>query len=139
MEGHGTYSLIKNLKVCAQPHRIFIPMGGIIGMKVLVKGVGSGFGLGKGRVKIIKSMDEVHSVSEGDVIVVEAMNPVLTIAMEKANGIITDTGGKASHAAIIARELEIPCVVGTSNATKILREGQVVMVDGEKGIVYEPE
>lgn len=114
-------------------------MGGIIGMKVLVKGVGSGFGLGKGRVKIIKSMDEVHSVSEGDVIVVEAMNPVLTIAMEKANGIITDTGGKASHAAIIARELEIPCVVGTSNATKILREGQVVMVDGEKGIVYEPE
>jgi pyruvate,water dikinase len=75
-------------------------------------------------------------VSRGDVLVTKMTTPDYVPSMIKTAGIVTDEGGMTSHAAIVSRELGVPCVVGTSTATKVLREGMVVSVDGSKGLVF---
>src|SRR3990167_9318319 len=74
---------------------------------------------------------------KGDVLVTEMTNPDFVPGMKRAVAVITDKGGRTSHAAIVSRELGIACVVGTENATKKLHDGMVVTVDGAKGIVYK--
>ncbi|MEM3075925.1 MAG: phosphoenolpyruvate synthase, partial [Candidatus Bilamarchaeaceae archaeon] len=106
-------------------------------LKVLVQGVGASPGIGMGPVKIIKSPAELKKMEKGDVLVTEMTTPDFVPAMKKAAAIVTDTGGTTSHAAIVSRELGIPCVVGTGNASKLLKDGQVISVDGTHGIVYE--
>lgn len=90
-----------------------------------------------GKVVIIKSPKELERVKKGDVLVVEMTNPDYVPAMKKAVAIVTDKGGRTSHAAIVSRELGIACVVGTQDATKKLKEGMIVTVDGAKGAVYK--
>ncbi len=93
--------------------------------------------IASGKVVIIKSPKELNRVQKGDVLVVEMTNPDYVPAMKKAVAIVTDKGGRTSHAAIVSRELGIACVVGTQDATKKLKEGMVVTVDGAKGAVYK--
>lgn len=93
-------------------------------------------GIGTGKVKILKSPKEIDKVSKGDVLVAPMTSPDYVPAMRKSNAIITDEGGQTSHAAIVSRELGIPCVVGTKNATKILKDEEIVTVNGESGHVF---
>ncbi len=105
--------------------------------EILVKGLGASPGIGIGKVKIVLSPDEIDKVEEGDVLVTTMTTPDMVPAMRKASAIVTDEGGLTCHAAIVSRELGIPAVVGTGNATKVLKEGMTVTVDGEKGVVYK--
>lgn len=93
-------------------------------------------GIGTGPVKILKSPKEISKIEKGDVLVAPMTSPDYVPAMKKAAAIVTDQGGQTSHAAIVSRELGIPCVVGAKEATKVLREGQVVTVNGESGEVF---
>ena len=87
----------------------------------------------KDAIKISKTMEK------GSVIVAQSTNPDLTVLLNKAGAIVTDQGGMLSHAAIVAREMNIPCIVGTRNATKIFKTGDVIEVDAYNGIVRRIE
>ncbi|KKQ24686.1 MAG: Phosphoenolpyruvate synthase [Microgenomates group bacterium GW2011_GWC1_37_12b] len=102
----------------------------------ILTGAGASPGIGTGQVKILKSPKEISKVKQGDVLVAPMTSPDYVPAMKRANAIITDEGGQTSHAAIVSRELGIPCVVGTKEATKLLKDDAVVTVDGSKGFIY---
>jgi pyruvate,water dikinase len=106
-------------------------------LKLILKGAPASPGIASGAVKIIRGMKDISHVTQGDVLVAEQTNPDYVPAMKKASAIVTDRGGRTSHAAIVSRELGIPAVVGTNDATKILKTGMVVTVDGAKGEVYK--
>lgn len=106
-------------------------------MKVLLKGLGASPGVGAGRVVVIFDASEIDKVKEGDVLVTTMTNPDMVPAMKRASAIVTDEGGRTCHAAIVSRELGIPAVVGTKEATKVLKDGMLVTVDGTRGVVYE--
>lgn len=105
--------------------------------EVLLKGIAASLGIASGPVKIIHSPTEIDQVKEGDVLVTEMTSPDYVPAMKRSAGIVTETGGQTSHAAIVSRELGIPCVVGTGTATHVLSNEQFVSVDGAKGLVYK--
>ena len=110
---------------------------GEVDLEVLIKGLGASPGLASGTVKVILNLDELDKVQEGDVMVTTMTTPDMVPAMKRANGIVTDEGGVTCHAAIISRELGIPCVVGTGDATTTLKENDKVTADGKKGLVYK--
>ncbi|HBY10235.1 phosphoenolpyruvate synthase [candidate division WWE3 bacterium RIFOXYC2_FULL_42_13] len=105
--------------------------------KAILEGLAASPGVGVGKVKIVKKPSEINIVKEGDILVAEMTNPDYVPAMKRASAIVTDLGGRTSHAAIVSRELGIPAVVGTSHATKMLRVGELITVDGAEGKVYE--
>ena len=105
--------------------------------KVILSGLAASPGVAAGKVKLIHNLSDLSKVKKGDVLVTEMTNPDMVVSMQKASAIITDEGGLTSHAAIVSREMGIPAVVGTDNATKILEEGDEVTVDGFKGVVYK--
>jgi len=105
--------------------------------KILLRGLGATTGASGGKVKIISGPKEIGKVESGDILVAKMTSPDYVPAMRKASAIITDEGGITSHAAIVSRELGIPCIVGAGNATEILKDGMVVTVDADHGIVYE--
>lgn len=88
-----------------------------------------------GRVRIIMDAKECDKVKHGDVLVTAMTSPDFMLAVKRAVAIVTDEGGITCHAAVIARELSIPCIIGTKNATKVLHDDDEVEVDAEKGIV----
>lgn len=100
-----------------------------------VKGQCAYSGKTKGRVKIIHTPTDMGKMKKGDIIVSQATSPDLIPAIKKAAAIVTNTGGLICHAAITARELKIPCVVGTKIATQVLKDGDLVEVDATKGVV----
>lgn len=104
--------------------------------KAILKGIPASTGIFKGRVKLVLNPSENSKMKEGDILVTSITNPLFTPAIIKASGIITDLGGVLSHSAIVARELGIPAVVGTREATKILEDNILITVDGKKGIIY---
>ncbi|MBQ8016674.1 MAG: phosphoenolpyruvate synthase [Methanobrevibacter sp.] len=103
---------------------------------VLVRGLGASPGMASGEVKIILDIDELDKVEDGDVMVTTMTTPDMVPAMRRASGIVTDEGGVTCHASIISRELGIPCVVGTGDATSVLKENDGVTLDGKKGLVF---
>ena len=105
--------------------------------EVLVRGLGASPGIATGLVKIVLDIDELDKIEEGDVMVTTMTTPDMVPAMRRASGIVTDEGGVTCHASIISRELGIPCVVGTGDATKSLEENTGVTLDGKKGLVFE--
>ncbi len=108
--------------------------------KILLTGNAVGEKIGAGKVKIMFSMAEADKFNEGDILVAPTTSPDWEPVMKKASAIITETGGRTCHAAIVSRELGKPAVVGAKNATKILKENQEVTVscaEGEIGKVYE--
>ena len=100
-----------------------------------VAGVVAYGGIVRGRVRIIKSYHDIRRVQEGDVIVANTTHPDYLPAMRKAVAFVTNEGGIISHAAIVARELRKPCIVGTGNATEAFKDGDMVEVDAKRGIV----
>lgn len=105
--------------------------------EIILKGQAASVGLASGPVKIIHSPTEIDKITEGNVLVTEMTTPDFVPAMKRAVAIITDEGGRTCHAAIVSRELGIPCVVGTEKATTTLKNDQVVSVDGKNGLIYE--
>lgn len=106
---------------------------------IICRGLGASPGIISGTVKIIKNLDELDKIVDGDILVTTMTTPDMVPAMKRANGIVTDEGGVTCHAAIISRELGIPCVAGTGEATTVLKENTKVTIDGKKGLVYEGE
>jgi len=104
---------------------------------VLLNGAAASPGVAAGPARVVVSASEIDIVRQGDVLVAEMTTPDFVPAMKRAAAIVTDRGGRTAHAAIVSRELGIPCVVGTGAATATLRQDQLVTVDGSKGKVYE--
>ncbi len=100
-----------------------------------LKGFVASKGIVRGKVKIIESVEEIYKVQTGDVLVAVMTRPDYLPAMQKAAAFVTDEGGVTCHASIIAREMKKPCIIGTKIATKILKDGDMVEVDADKGIV----
>ena len=103
----------------------------------LCKGLPAAPGIARGKVKMIKDITEINLVEEGDVLVTGMTNPDMVPAMKKAVAVVTDEGGRTCHAAIVSRELQIPCIVGAGDATRVLTSGEFVTVDAKRGIVYK--
>ncbi|AMA47820.1 phosphoenolpyruvate synthase [Pseudomonas sp. 22-AL-CL-001] len=109
---------------------------------VLVEGRAIGQRIGAGKVRVIKDVSEMDKVQPGDVLVSDMTDPDWEPVMKRASAIVTNRGGRTCHAAIIARELGIPAVVGCGNATQLLKDGQGVTVscaEGDTGYIFEGE
>ncbi|WP_440886505.1 phosphoenolpyruvate synthase [Vibrio campbellii] len=109
---------------------------------VLVEGRAIGQRIGKGPVRLVDSLDQMSLVQDGDVLVTDMTDPDWEPVMKKASAIVTNRGGRTCHAAIIARELGIPAIVGCGDATSKLTDGETVTVscaEGETGYVYQGE
>ena len=105
--------------------------------KIIAEGFSASPGLASGVVKIVQSMEDLAKIRPGDILVTKMTNPDMVVTMQKANAIVTDEGGLTAHAAIVSREMGIPCVVGTRNASQILKDNMIVTVDGGSGKIYE--
>ncbi|MDE3093308.1 MAG: phosphoenolpyruvate synthase [Acidobacteriota bacterium] len=103
----------------------------------LVQGLAASAGRASGAVRILQSADQGDELIAGEVLVAKMTSPDWVPTMRRASALITDGGGITCHAAIVSRELGVPCVVGARNATMVLRTGEVVTVDGAEGTVYE--
>ncbi|MBI4498373.1 MAG: phosphoenolpyruvate synthase [Chloroflexi bacterium] len=108
-----------------------------VNARLLISGSPASPGANFGPVKVIFSASQIGEVQPGDVLVAPMTTPDFVPAMERASAIVTDQGGRTCHAAIVSRELGIPCVVGTGNATRSLRDRQIITVDGTTGKVWE--
>jgi len=108
-------------------------------LKVVVKGIPAGKrGIGAGVARVVLNPQEAAKVMQkGDILVTDMTNPDYVPFMRLAGAIVTDKGGITCHAAIVSRELGIPCVVGTENATKLMVSGEEYTVDARSGVVYE--
>jgi len=104
---------------------------------VLLSGAAASPGVASGPVKIVPDPSQIDKVLKGDVLVAEMTTPDFVPAMKRAAAILTDRGGRTAHAAIVSRELGIPCVVGSEKATAMLKDNQIITVDGSSGKVYE--
>jgi len=104
--------------------------------KLILVGEPASPGVVTGIVNILKSAREISKIKAGDILVTDMTTPDFVPAMKKAVAIITNKGGQTSHAAIVSRELGVPCVVGTKTATTTLKKGMVVTVNGAEGKVY---
>jgi len=117
-------------------------LDGAKGAKVLTSGRAVGDKIGSGRVTIINDTTEFERFSKGDILVADSTNPDWEPIMKKASAVITNRGSRTCHAAIVAREIGVPAVVGCANATDVLHDGQIVTVScaqGDEGYVYEGE
>ena len=103
----------------------------------LVHGLGAAPGEASGSVRVVSALGQAAELQDGEVLVTHMTAPDWVPLMRRAAAIVTDSGGMTCHAAIVSRELGIPCVVGTGEATKILRDGEVVTVDAGAGVVTE--
>lgn len=108
-----------------------------ISKEPILIGTGASPGIIAGKVTIVGNMKDLNKVAKGDIMVTKMTSPDMVPAMERAAGIITDEGGMTCHAAIVSRELGTPCIVGSKKATKILKDGDIVTIDGAKGTVYK--
>jgi pyruvate,water dikinase len=103
---------------------------------VLLKGNGVSPGHASGKVKVILKAKDISKFQQGEILVTAMTTPDWVPAMKIAAAIVTDLGGKTCHAAIVSRELGVPCIVGAENATKVLKDEEVVTVDGQRGLVF---
>ncbi len=108
-----------------------------IAAPVLLSGAPASPGIVEGAVRVVLDISQLGKVKEGDILVAEMTTPDYVPAMKRAAAIVTDRGGRTAHAAIVSRELGIPCVVGAERATGMLRDGQIITVDGWHGKVYD--
>ena len=104
---------------------------------VLLRGLGGAPGSASGAARILTSLADAASLKEGDVLVTHMTAPDWLPVLRRAVAVVTDSGGMTCHSAIVSRELGIPCVVGTGEATRKLRDGEIVTVDATRGVVLE--
>jgi len=108
-------------------------------MKVLVKGISASIGKARGKARIIQP-GRGQKLKPGEILVARITDASMFVdIIGNARAIITDIGGQSSHPAIVSRELGIPCVVATNKATKVIKTGMEIIVDGDKGVVYESD
>ena len=107
----------------------------LLPIKKKIKGIVASKGIVEGTVKVCLTSKDIHKVNEGDILVAPMTTPDYITAMNKAAGFITDEGGITCHAAIISREMKKPCIIGTHSATDILKDGDYIELDANKGIV----
>ena len=136
-EEGGELYIVQSRAVTVLTERSAEEEGGPETAPVLLSGAAASPGVASGPVRIVVSASEIDIVRQGDVLVAEMTTPDFVPAMKRAAAIVTDRGGRTAHAAIVSRELGIPCVVGTGSATATLRHDQLVTVDGSQGKVYE--
>lgn len=89
----------------------------------------------RGKAKVILNIEDFHKMNSGDILVTTMTTPDFVILMQKSSAIVTEIGGLLSHAAIVSRELKKPCIIGTKIATKVIKDGDLVEVDADKGTV----
>ncbi len=104
-----------------------------------IKGISGSVGTVKGKVRLIHNVREFYKLKKGEVLVCPYTDPEWTVLFSLASAVVVDTGGSLSHAAIVAREYGLPAVLATGNATKVLKDGDLVLVDGAKGVVKKLE
>jgi len=104
--------------------------------EVILEGLAASPGIASGKIKIIENLEDLDKVNKGDVLVTTMTSPDMVVTMQKSSAIVTDEGGLTAHASIVSREMGIPCVVGTQEATTLLKEGEVITVDGFEGKIY---
>jgi pyruvate,water dikinase len=107
--------------------------------KPLVHGLGASPGRASGLVRVLESPSDEASMKSGEILVTHMTSPDWVPIMRRAAAIVTDAGGMTSHAAIVARELGLPCIVGARDATGVLATGTMVTVDGSAGTVVAGE
>ncbi len=105
--------------------------------EVILTGLAASPGIASGKIKIIKDIADIYKIQPGDVLVTTMTNPDMVVSMQKSVAIVTDEGGLTAHAAIVSREMGIPAVVGTQEATRKLKEGEIITVDGSTGKIYK--
>ena len=108
----------------------------VVDRPTVAKGAAASFGIGVGPVRIINSVEELDKVKEGDILVTTMTTPDFVPVFDKIAGLVTDLGGSTCHAAIVSREFDIPCVVGTVKGTADMTNDKIVTVDGGNGLVY---
>jgi pyruvate,water dikinase len=104
--------------------------------EIILKGLGVSPGLASGPAKVVENTKEMDKVQKGDILITEMTTPDWVPVMKISSAIVTNSGGKTCHAAIVSRELGIPCVVGTNNATEVLADVGEVSVNGATGVIY---
>lgn len=104
-------------------------------MSKIITGAAASAGKVQGIAKVLKSLSEITKFQKGNILITKATSPDWTPLIHTASAVVTDMGGVLCHAAIISREYGIPAVVGTKNATKIIKDGQNIIVDGGNGSV----
>lgn len=104
---------------------------------ILTKGIGASPYVNSGRVRKIHKKEDIRKIESGEVVVVKKASRDMIPHLKRVAGVVTDYGGLTSHVAIVLRELKIPCIVGTEKATKVLKDGMIVTVDGKTGRVYK--
>jgi pyruvate,water dikinase len=109
----------------------------VSGGKLIMKGLAASPGIGIGEVIIINTLEDLQRIKKGNILVTKMTNPDMVVSMQKSSGIITDEGGLTCHAAIVSREMGIPAVVGTEKATSLLKNGDIITVDGFNGEIYQ--
>ncbi len=146
MEGHSIYLVqtrpITTLAAGAAAGAVAGAGGGPAGRAAgrpqpLLRGLGASPGLAVGTVRVVRSPDEGGELQPGEILVAPMTTPDWVPLMRRVAAIVTDGGGMTSHAAIVSRELGLPCVVGARQATSTLRDGMLVTVDASEGVVYE--
>jgi pyruvate,water dikinase len=136
LEQDGEIFIVQTRPITTMEKRIEITHQDIKG-EVILEGLAASPGVASGTVKIVYDLEDLDKVKTGDILVTKMTNPDMVVTMQKSSAIITDEGGLTAHAAIVSREMGIPCVVGTQHATKQLKDGEVVTVDGFSGKIYQ--
>lgn len=135
VQGYGNNNSSRQLKIDVAT--TFSP--DLLDSKVLIIGESASPGIVSGKVKIVQTSSDLEHVLEGDILVADMTTPDWVPTMVRAGGIITDRGGVTCHAAIVSREMGIPCIVGTNTGTTILKENEMVTLDSLRGLVFEGE
>lgn len=135
IDGKGIY-IVQTRAITTMESRI--EFGNVEKIKgdILLSGLAASPGVAFGKVKIVHALGDLQKIQTGDVLVTKMTNPDMVVTMQKSSAIVTDEGGLTAHAAIVSREMGIPCIVGTREATKKLNDGEFVTVDGFNGNVY---
>ncbi|MBP6333080.1 MAG: hypothetical protein KA342_06495 [Aminivibrio sp.] len=120
-------------------HENSSPAAGTPERKLLCRGLAASPGLAEGKVVLVPGSADAVKITDGDILVTTMTKPDMIPALRKAGAVVTDEGGRTCHAAILSRELGIPCIVGARNATAVLAEGQNVIVDATRGVVFQGE
>jgi pyruvate,water dikinase len=100
-----------------------------------LKGFAASNGVAEGIARVVKSVDDIGRLRHGDILICQVTNPTWAPVFQKIAAAVSDIGGSMSHAAIVAREYGLPAVVGTGTATRTIKDGQRIRVDGGRGIV----
>ena len=102
----------------------------------ILTGLAASPGIASGKVKIVHNLKDLQKINVGDILVTKMTNPDMVVTMQKSAAIVTDEGGLTAHASIVSREMGIPAIVGTQNATTQFKDGDLITVDGFSGKIY---